>query len=127
MVSPILTWWLKNKINVEVTLDRTDHCAKNATPKIVNKEVKKRNNFDWSTPQIIKRKAIITRERIKFKIFLTTLIRDLWYLNFSVAFLMATFEMNLTSIKTTNTIIDSRILNSPTVMDIAIEINSLRS
>lgn len=35
--SPILTWWLKNRMSVEVTLDKIDHCAKNATTRMIKK------------------------------------------------------------------------------------------
>ena len=35
-----------------------DHCAKNATPKIVNIVERNNNNSDWSTPQITIKKIV---------------------------------------------------------------------
>ena len=59
----------------DVILEIMDHCAKNAIPKTVNKEVKKKTNLDCSTPQTSKTNAPSTTIKLNSNIRLISDIR----------------------------------------------------
>ena len=73
--SPILIGWLKKIINVDVIFEMIDHCAKNATPKIVNIEERNIKRSDCFTPQIIIKMIDVIIRSKKLTILLVIFIR----------------------------------------------------
>ena len=76
--SPILIGWLKKIIKVEVIFEMIDHCAKNATPKMVNTEDRNNSRSDWLTPQIIIRTTVSNIRSKTFTIFFVIFTLPNW-------------------------------------------------
>ena len=83
---------------------------------MVKNEERNKMNLDWSTLQIIQQNGNDGEKHKKVKYLLNDFNSRLLVAKFLSSFQMATLEMNLISEKKAITIIDSRILNSPTVM-----------